>query len=555
MAKIVGNEPCPQCRENGRDKTGDHLMIFEDGGGYCNRCEYYRDPLDKEESHVTVNIDPNTLEAGDIPSRGLKKLFVEQYGGRIEYSPTTNEQVAVWWPRYKDGVVTGWKRSGLKEKSFRAVGNCKDSDLFGMHLEGGRRLCIITEGEADAVAAKQMIASANKDYRVVSLPNGASGRMNKNSHEFLSSFETIIIATDMDEPGQEVASALAEMFGPGICKRAILPMKDANDCLMNKLDGAFYSALMSARTVTADGVVMGSDTWDKVLEDHHNPAGSGIPFPWQGLNDMSYGSRIGELDTWTSGTGMGKTAVMRELVHHWSIQHSKKTGVIFLEENLTTTMLGQMSICANLPLHIPEVRASVSDEDLRTYWEAANANDKLVCLDHWGSVEESRLMGKIRYLVSGMGCEYIILDHLSILVSETASDGDERKNIDVIMTKLKRLTEELQIHISIVSHLNRSQGSRTFEEGATPTLANLRGSGSIAQLSHQVYAMSRNQQDHDPLRRNTTKITVLKNRFCGRTGDACLLYYDGETGRLQPSIMSLDDYRQGVSVSPLDQRG
>ena len=555
MSKIVGNEPCPQCRDRGRDKTGDHLMIFADGGGYCNRCEYYRPPEGQEDIPVSRYVDPNELEAAAIPSRGLDKMFVELYGGRVEYDPATREQVAVWWPRHKNGTITGWKRAGLREKSFNAVGDCKGNDLFGMHLDGGRRLCIITEGEADAVATKQILAGQGKDYRVVSLPNGATGRMNKDSHEFLSTFESIIIATDMDEPGHEAASALAEMFEPGKCKRAMLPLKDANDCIMQKAEDACYSALMSARTVTADGVVLGSDTWDKVLKEHHNPAGAGIPFPWEGLNDMAYGSRIGELDTWTSGTGMGKTAVMRELVHHWSIEHGQKTGVIFLEENLTTTILGQMSICANLPLHLPEVRSTVSDEDLRSYWEAANANDKLVCVDHWGSVEESRLIGKLRYLASGMGCKYIALDHLSILVSETASDGDERKNIDVIMTKLKRLTEELQIHISIVSHLNRSQSSVTFEEGATPSLANLRGSGSIAQLSHQVYAMSRNQQDHDHIRRNTTKITVLKNRFCGRTGDACLLYYDGETGRLKPSQLSLDDYRQGLSVSPLDMRG
>jgi twinkle protein len=150
-----------------------------------------------------------------------------------------------------------------------------------------------------------------------------------------------------------------------------------------------------------------------------------------------------------------------------------------------------------------------------------------------------------------MGCKYIVIDHLSILVSETAADGDERKNIDVLMTKLKRLTEELQIHISIVSHLNRSQSSTTFEQGATPSLANLRGSGSIAQLAHQVYAMSRNQQDEDPLRRNTTKLTVLKNRFCGRTGDAGLLYYDEETGRMQPSILTLDDFRAGLGAPSL----
>ena len=556
--KIVGNEPCPQCRERGRDKTGDHLMIFEDGGGYCNRCEYHRPhsgaEVDEEVDVMTVSsttLSPVGLVAEDVPSRGLKKLFVELYGGVIEYDPVTGTQSAIWWPRYKAGKAVGWKIAGLGAKTFRAVGDGKDSDLFGMHLDGGRKLCIITEGEADAVAAKQMLAEHGKDYRVVSLPNGAVGAISTDSHAFLSAFETIIIATDNDEKGNEAATKLTELFDAGKCKRAHLPHKDANDCLMQADSQGFFGAIMSARTIMADGVVLGSDTWDTVLKDHHAEHTGGTPYPWEGMSKMVYGARNGELDTWTSGTGMGKTAVMRELIHNWSVVHDLKVGVLSLEEDLASTILGQMSICANLPLHLPEVRATVSDEDLRRYWEMANANDNLVCVDHWGSIEAPRLLQKIRYLRSGMGCEKFVIDHLSILLSEVATDGDERKNIDVLMTKLKRLTEELDIHISLVCHLNTPPSGQSFEEGAVPNLNNLRGSRSIGQLSHGVYALSRDQQHDDPIIRNTSKITILKDRFTGRTGPACLMYYDTETGRLTESHLTLGDYNDGITTDPL----
>jgi len=255
-------------------------------------------------------------------------------------------------------------------------------------------------------------------------------------------------------------------------------------------------------------------------------------------------------------TGMGKTQVMRELMHHWSIVHDVKVGVLALEESLTTTIVGQMSICANLPLHLPEVKATVSDEDLRGYWEQATANDNLVCLDHWGSVGEEQLISKIRYLASGMGCKYIVLDHLSILVSEIATDGDERKNIDVLMTKLKRLTEELKIHISLVTHLNTPNGGKSFEEGGVPNLNNLRGSRSIGQLSHGVYALSRNQQDPDPIRRNISMLTILKCRFSGKTGNADIVMYDPDTGRLVDAPLSLEDYKDGYTADNImDQRG
>lgn len=40
---IVGNKPCPACRENGHDKTGNHLIVFENGAGYCGRHMHHKD--------------------------------------------------------------------------------------------------------------------------------------------------------------------------------------------------------------------------------------------------------------------------------------------------------------------------------------------------------------------------------------------------------------------------------------------------------------------------------------------------------------------------------
>ena len=42
---IYGNTACPSCRSLGRDKTGDHLVLFKnDEGeqwGKCGRCGHY----------------------------------------------------------------------------------------------------------------------------------------------------------------------------------------------------------------------------------------------------------------------------------------------------------------------------------------------------------------------------------------------------------------------------------------------------------------------------------------------------------------------------------
>lgn len=43
MGNIIRNEPCHECRLGGHDKSGDHLMRFDDGGGYCYRKQFHKD--------------------------------------------------------------------------------------------------------------------------------------------------------------------------------------------------------------------------------------------------------------------------------------------------------------------------------------------------------------------------------------------------------------------------------------------------------------------------------------------------------------------------------
>jgi twinkle protein len=560
MSDIVGDEACPQCRAAGRDRTGNHLIVFADGGKHCNRCKYTVKPdgtVEGEEQSgnqfFTMETCP-TLPIRGVPQRGLEPQFMEMYEHRVATAPTNPNRVThIVYPRYRNGSLVAYKVKDLENGRYMSVGDGKECDLVGQNLESTqRRMCIITEGEDDMVAAKQLLAQNRKDYCVVSLPNGASSKISKYSHEWLTNFDTIIIATDMDDPGHKAADGIADLFGAGVCKRAHLPYKDANECLLNKAADEFLGAINSASTMTPDGVVMGEDTWERTLEAFRDPQGGGIPFPdWlPDLNSKIYGMRTSSLDTFTSGSGSGKTQLLRELQYHLAVTHGKKVGVMSLEEPLEDAVIGQMSIAANMPLHLPDVRPTVTDRQLKEYWDETYGTGMYVGYDHFGSLEGSQLISKIRYLAAGCGCKYIVLDHLSIVVSEYAEDGDERKAIDSIMTKLKRLTQELDIWIGLVVHLRKANGT-PFEEGAVPSLDDLRGSGAIKQLSNQVIAMARNQQADDYRIRNTTLVTVLKSRFAGRTGPSDLIYYDSDTGRMtEPGNVTLDMWRNGGRKVP-----
>jgi len=118
-----------------------------------------------------------------------------------------------------------------------------------------------------------------------------------------------------------------------------------------------------------------------------------------------------------------------------------------------------------------------------------------------------------------------------MLVSAT-SEGDERRAIDNIMTRLRSLVEETGAGIILVSHLRRVSGDRGHENGVVVSLSHLRGSNSIAQLSDCVIALERNQQAEDDLESRTTKLRILKSRYTGDVGLATSLIYNTKTGRL-----------------------
>jgi twinkle protein len=225
---------------------------------------------------------------------------------------------------------------------------------------------------------------------------------------------------------------------------------------------------------------------------------------------------LSELVVVTAETGVGKTSVLKE-IEHFVLKNVPKHGIglLHLEEPNADTALGLMSIEANRPLHLPDVREMTPKEELRGYFDAVINTDRIVIWDHFGSNSIQEVLNKVRHM-HNLGCKYIILDHLSIVVSD--QNGDERKQLDEISTKLKTLCMELNISVICVIHQNR-QGQ-------------IRGTAGVEQLANIVLKLNRERMSEDPWRRNVTKIIVEKNRFCGRTGPGCYLHYNEHTGRL-----------------------
>ena len=188
---------------------------------------------------------------------------------------------------------------------------------------------------------------------------------------------------------------------------------------------------------------------------------------------------------------------------------------------------------------IADLKKKYSEQELDNLFENVMGDDKVYIHAHFGINNIDEVFSKLRYIIVGCECKWVVVDHLHMLVS-ALSEGDERRSIDNIMTELRSLVEETGVGLMLVSHLRRVAGNEGHENGVEVNLSHLRGSQSIAQISDCVIALERNQQSDDPIESNTTKLRVLKSRYTGDVGLACSLYYDPDTGRLSEVDHELD---------------
>jgi twinkle protein len=519
-SELVRHGPCSSCN------SSDGVGVYNDGHGFCFVCNIYHRNYDKAGStpqpaavQHTSSPDLNNVSYQALPKRGLTEETCKFWQYEVgEYSGRP-VQIA----NYISNEGGRLSKIRFADKDFLQIGKGK-LPLYGKWLwdrTSGGKMIVVTEGEIDAMTVSQL---QENRWPVVSVPNGAAGAVKafKDNLEWLEKYESVIIMFDNDKVGQESASKCAQVLSVGKSKVALLPLKDANEMMVAGRSTELISAIWNAKSWRPDGIVAGSDLWETINSKTESFAHA---YPWDGLNTMTHGLREGEIVTMCAGSGIGKSQVCKEMAYHL-ITSGQTVGYIALEESTRRTALGLMGLHLNKPIHLsPE---DVTEEARKAAFDETVGSGRYFTYDHWGSLGEANLLSKIRYLVTSAGCRIIFLDHISIVVSGMEG-GDERRMIDNTMTKLRSLVEELGCALVLVSHLKRPEG-KGHEEGARTTLAQLRGSAAIAQLSDMVFGLERDQQDVETA--NMTCLRVLKNRWSGQNGVASYLNYSEETGRM-----------------------
>jgi len=557
-AIAIKNQPCP---DQVKCRSSDGMQVYEGGDGFCFVCQNFwkkeevdgaptkGNSVDEVEGFKRVKKQISLAEIHELPVKGFQKRGIprdicEFFGIRVSFDGK-GEIDQHFYP-----YGEGYNVRVVADKKFYTVG--RKSELCGQEKfsAGGKRL-IITEGEIDMLS----IAYASKRkwdriYPVVTMGSASNIELLAQNREWIRSYDEVVLWMDSDKAGKAALEKAVRIIGFDKVKVAKhSEFKDANEVHLKAGWENILKPVFDAERVKPGGIISRKDLKERMRLLNSVVA---LPYPdcMAGVNSKAKGMRFGEITLFTSGTGSGKSTLLREIILEIKrtapLEH--KIGICALEESPEAEARRMSGMQLNRNTAREELDFETLEQGFDELFGTEDEEERILMLDHEGSMNDTSIIDKIEYMCL-MGCRYILIDHITILVSEGIDNLQGNEAQDKIMNALLSIVKRYPVWIGLVSHLRKvGQGQTSFEEGKLPSMDDIKGSGSIKQISFDIIAFARNMNAAEEKTRNTIKMAVLKCRTVGLTGRCIGAIYDYETGRLTAADDdSLSDSDEGFS--------
>lgn len=509
----VTHQPCPFCESSDAFSYDKEKNVY--GCFKCDRKGRYSslDSVVVEASYVDNNRQSYTPKAivtsvgkhtamRSISQKTMEDYGVLTYGDQQEYV-------------YPSG---GKKVRTLSEKKFFAKDGFKGDELFGMNLftAGCAKKVTITEGELDALSVAQMLKSTYINP-VVSLPSAnPSKKLWDNCHEWLNSFDNIILSVDKDEAGNAIADKIAKMFPNKVYRVDHSKFKDANEFLQNNAGAEFKSAWWNAKKYTPENVLNTTDQFLSLYRD--TPEHQYVPTGIQALDDKIMGLMQGHFTVIKAPTGIGKTEVMRYLEYNM-LQRGIPIAVWHLEETKLRTLLGLVSYELQDNLTRRDLIDEKKAEDLVVEAIKKITKDELFYQFYLSDGQGADdLIDQIRFFSQAAGCKFVFFEPIQDVVAGLSEDSKEQMLAD-LSVRLSKLAAELNVGIVTIAHTNDNNEIKYCKM--------------VGQRASVIIDLQRDKEATTIEERNTTYIRVEKNRPCSEEGNAGMMRFNTETFTLR----------------------
>lgn len=496
------HQTCPDCHHK------DCYTEWPDGGGYCHSCGYTPRTKRKEQPLE----DDLVFEVKSY--RGIDKDVVDKYG--VLTGIKGEEDLTRVYNYPHKPKVRVLPKDFSQNKGFTL------DHLFGQDLfnASSSRILTITEGEDDALAAYQMLG---KKYPVVSLPSATAAKSSKflkAVYDYVNSFQTIVLAFDGDEAGQAAADKFAEAFPNKVYKVKLTTLKDACEYLGAGKESEFLYAWVNRQKYVPDWDVNTTDQFLRVLEEGKDWVY--VPTGIDSYDEIGLGLMQGGLTVFTAPEGIGKTEFMRMLEYQLVSEHPDiPFAYCHMEETNMRSILGLASY--KLGKNVTR-RSLIEDMDevkkaIKEITERENIHQFSIGVDEDPEV----LMTRIKYYATVCDCKYIFFEPIQDLAHQRNDPSQSVEQfLSQISVKLSRVAAETGVGIITIAHQNDN--------------GEIRDCRLIGKQAAVRVDLHRDLLAEDEDTRNTTTLTMVKNRPVGPTGFAGQLKFDIDSFTLREKV-------------------
>jgi hypothetical protein len=494
--------------------------------------EYPTNGKHDEDEYEVVDYTPKDIKASSIINVDTSDVvwkFSDFRGNKEQFNR-------------KLGVETGYKggepylrkypyphrdKFRLLPKSFNLSINAgfTTDHLLGANIfpSGCSQKLVIVEGEEDWVSAYQILNEGGTfNNPVVSLPSATpSGKLWSNYFDYLDGFDNLLLSVDPDDAGNRVAEKIFDLFPKKVYKMQHGGLKDANEILQAGRGKSYKSSWFTLSRFSPAGFTSTADEWEEAVRSE-NPY-EAIPSFCTGLNKVTRGWVKGGITIIKAPPGAGKTSIFRKAQHDLVIKQSCKVAVLHMEEMKSTTGRGLASyeLGNNVTTKIDAQENGFTEDQVVEALRKVVDGGRFVSFEVNPQNAIESTLEQCTKAIDVYEVDFVFLDHFQRLAYLAGTDG-ATASLTELGVKLAELSKRKNVGIIGISHVN-ADGHTKYAKA-------------IEEEAIILISLERDKTSEDNDIRNTTYLSVEKNRPFSLTGPAGMLYYDTQTTLVDEKI-------------------
>lgn len=490
---------CPQCSHLRRKKTDPCLSVTISADNRavwnCHHCdftggaggEYFRPSREKKAyrkpERVQQPIKPDTLFAW-FKSRGISQQVVERMGiykTRMWFPQTNQEEDCIAFPYDWQGELRNVKYRTAK-KDFRQE---KDPEpvFYNADAIAEDQDLIICEGEIDVLSFLEAGFT-----HVISLPNGAPSAPEVSDKRYepfgthwdaIMKVRRVLIASDMDAPGEFLAQEIARRIGRDRSFRVRMPSlgdvqtKDANECLVEHGADILRECVHHAQPWPIDGLHEVDDFYDAVMDLYHGKGAQPLSTGFSEL-DKAFKYIPGQFIAVTGIPNHGKSRVIDQIAIQTAQERGEKWAMFSPETGESNHYADLCEIFAKGPFFDgPTLRLSENDVKNALAWMREHIY-MLGAVEHTPSIDW--LLERARAAVLRYGVTNIVIDPYNELEASRPEKLTETEFVSQLISKCKRFSKHHECTVWMVIHPTKLKASSEGGKEPVPGLYDLAGS-------------------------------------------------------------------------------